>query len=221
MGKLVDLTGQRFGRLKVIRRAGSTKHNKATWHCICDCGNETIVCGAELRHGDTRSCGCLQREWAAAHSDYARKIRNKDLKPKNQTLYQIWYALIARCENPNNKSYTNYGGRGITVCEAWRLDFYAFQVWAISHGYSKGLTIDRIDNNAGYSPENCRWTTYKVQNNNLRTNVFFEFEGERKTIAQWADITGFSPALIWQRIHRMGWPIERALTEPVHKKKTE
>lgn len=158
-----DITGQRFGRLTVTRREGSTPQGIATWCCLCDCGRSCIVEGAKLRKGNTQSCGCL-------HDEIAKKRLTAHGKSRSR-LCGVWKAMKQRCCNPSNKNYSRYGERGITVCNEWMQDFQAFYNWAIENGYDENAatgrcTIDRIDNDKGYSPDNCRFVTIQEQQRN-------------------------------------------------------
>lgn len=208
MHKLIDMSGQRFGRLTVIRREGS-RNKRALWHCICDCGNEITVIGKNLRNGNTKSCGCIQREKAASRLTTHGMRRTR--------LYKIWAGIKARCLRETEPGYIHYGGRGISVCEEWKNSFEAFRDWALSHGYSDDLSIDRIDVNGNYCPENCRWATDEEQKNNMRSNRKLTFNGETHTLAEWGRITGFGRNNIVNRLKLLNWPVERILTEPVHK----
>lgn len=158
---VISLSGMKFGRLVVLERSANTINGQASWICRCECGNITHpITGSNLRKGKTKSCGCLRTR----HGEYDTR------------LYEVWHSMKNRCYCTTNHAYQNYGGRGITVCDEWLNDFVAFKVWAMAHGYDpiapRGkCTLDRIDVNGNYCPDNCRWVTMKVQQNNRRNNV--------------------------------------------------
>lgn len=213
MGKFIDLTGQRFGRLVALERVENSKSRQACWRCICDCGNHTVVCSFDLRSGNTASCGCWQKE--------IRKTLGQRVKTHGLTrtrLYRIWNGMVARCVNPNERIYDYYGGRGITVCDEWR-KFESFRDWALSHGYTDSLSIDRIDVNGNYEPNNCRWATAKEQHNNQRSNRLLTAFGKTQTLQQWADELNVNRRTICYRLNR-GWSLEDALTTPVKSRST-
>lgn len=200
MSKLIDITGRRFGRLTVIERAGSNKYG-AKWKCECDCGNISVVLGAKLRNGHTKSCGCLVVE----HIENV----NKTYGMSDSRIHYIWGNMKGRCYNENDQAYDRYGGRGITVCDEWREDFTAFVDWAFANGYADNLTLDRRDNDGNYCPENCRWATYKTQANNRRNSRPLTFNGETKSLSEWCEEYGKKRDTVRYRI-RHGWTFEEA-----------
>lgn len=206
MSKAIDLTGQKFGRLTVIQRA-ENRNGKTMWMCQCDCGNEKITQTMNLTHGDTKSCGCLQKETIKEIASTHKKSKTK--------LYRVYLHIKERCSNPSSKSYSDYGGRGISVCDEWLDSYEKFMDWSYENGYKDGLQIDRMDNDGNYEPSNCRWTDRVTQANNRRNNNFIEFNGEKRTLSEWEKETGIGQSTIWARIYKLNWSIEKALTTPV------
>lgn len=185
-----DLTGKRFGRLVVLERSNEkykTKSGKeysnAIYICQCDCGNIVHCHGGNLLKGVTTSCGCFQKECAS------KRFSTHGMR--NSRLYNCWVNMRARCNDTNSKSYKNYGGRGISVCELWNNSFDEFMKWALSNGYSEELTIDRIDVNGNYCPENCRWATTEEQANNQRKTIRINILGVEKSLKQWTNYMGW------------------------------
>lgn len=208
MSKIKDLTGKRFGRLKVISYNGSNKYGKALWLCKCDCGNIQTVVGSSLTNNLTISCGCYNKE-------ILKKIKTKH-SMSNSELYKVWQGIKIRCYDKNSTYYNNYGGRDIKMCDEWKNDFVPFYNWAINNGYRNSLTIDRINNDGNYEPSNCRWITRREQNNNMRKNIILEYNGKGQTISEWANETGINRTTLYYRIKR-GWSAEKAFTTPLRK----
>lgn len=199
--RLDNLLGKRFGRLVVIERA-STEHVSTRWKCKCDCGNEVIVLAENLKTGHTTSCGCYRKEF---------KPRLKH-GLKHTRIYAVWEKLKARCSCSTNPSYSRYGGRGITLCKEWE-NPENFIKWAYENGYNENAaygecTVDRIDNEKGYSPDNCRLTNAKTQANNRRTNLLITHNGETKTLAQWRDQLGITQSKAYYHLVIKGRTIQ-------------
>ena len=212
-----DLSGMRFGRLTVLGRSEKGKPKKVYWNCLCDCGNAVTVRSDMLLCGNTRSCKCLLKEVATENGkSNAGKIMYGDSKER---IHNIWNLIKYRCEDSTSPAYKNYGARGITVCAEWSNGvegYFAFKKWSLENGYSIDKSIDRIDNDKGYSPENCRWTNNETQSNNKRNNLILEHNGESHTASEWAKISGIPYKTFINRVY-LGWDIERAISTPIRK----
>lgn len=207
MGKIINLKGQKFGRLTVIKDVGRNNHGSILWLCQCDCGNKKVVNSGDLRKGNVSSCGCIRKTQLLKHGDSGTR------------LYNIWCDIKKRCYNHNCVAYKNYGGRGIKVCNEWLNNYQSFKVWSLDNGYDDTLTIDRINNNGDYEPGNCRWVDMIMQANNTRKNVYIEYKGKIKTISQWSKILNMNPSTIRYRLN-IGWQIEDVLTKSSQRKRT-
>lgn len=182
-----DLIGKKFGRLIVIEQI---RKGKGQCLCLCECGNYKIIRTDHLKSGLTLSCGCLQKERASLACSKHNESSNK--------LYGVWSTMKARCQNKKSTKYKNYGARGITVCDEWNNDFSKFLLWARNNGYKDGLTIDRIDVNGNYCPENCRWATNKQQSRNKTNTIRIMFNGKLMAVADVAEILGIKYSkLLW------------------------
>ena len=200
--KEIDITGQKFNRLTPIKQVGKGKGG-IKWLCKCDCGNETILSQYLIKSGMVKSCGCLLYE-----NDHTKTHQLSKTK-----LYRVWQAIKRRCFNKNCKDYKDYGGRGVTICQEWLNDFMNFYNWAMISGYKEDLSIDRIDVNGNYCPENCRWVSMIVQQNNKRNSKFVTYNNQTHTISDWGRILGIKASILYQRLKK-GWSIERAFTTP-------
>jgi hypothetical protein len=199
-----DITGVRFGRLVALEPSHKNKKGEWFWLCKCDCGEEVIARTSHLNSGSIKSCGCLQRELARA------RILKDGLS--HTRLSSIHYNMMRRCYDESNNQYHNYGGRGITVCEEWKI-VSVFREWAEVNGYGEHLTIERIDNNGNYCPENCTWISKEAQANNKQNSLWITYKGETKILKHWADITGINYNTLKDRFNT-GWDTEKALTTP-------
>lgn len=216
MSTPLNLVGQKIGRLSVVENLGISKansgHTYSIFKCICDCGNTCIKTGATLKSGKSISCGCFRREISRNKATYHGYSQTK--------LYQVWSAFRARCNRPSDPTYRNYGGRGIGYAPEWD-DFMAFHKWAYENGYKQdvGLTLERIDVNKGYTPENCCWADRKRQSNNKRNNLYFTIDSVTHTLAEWCELYEVPYGRVEARVQKLGWDIEEALTIPAFGKR--
>lgn len=202
MGKLKDISCQKFGRLTALCRLHNTK-GKTKWLCVCDCGNFKEVRVSHLISKHTNSCGCL-------HKENISNLFSKHHKTKTR-IYTTWLSMKSRCYNKSNKDYMYYGGRGIKLCDEWCDDFQSFYDWAINNGYKDNLTIDRIDVNGNYEPNNCRWITTKQQARNRRDNKLYTINDVTRCLSEWCEIYKLKYQKVYDRLYKLGWSIERAL----------
>ncbi|SQC67333.1 hypothetical protein [Listeria fleischmannii] len=212
MANIRDLTGLRFDRLEVLCLASQDKYYNLYWLCKCDCGTEKVIGGSGLKSGATKSCGCLNKELSRK-----RKVNLTHGYSNKERLYWTWKGMKARCYNTNNTRYQHYGGKGVIVCDAWRYDYQNFRRWALDNYYEDDLTIDRIDNNGDYCPENCRWATSKEQANNQSRNRILKYKDKTMTMSQWADYLDITYGTMNSRIQRK-WSMERIVNTPIRKR---
>ena len=193
----IDLTGKNFGRLTVIGKIGKNNHGDYVWKCKCLCGNETYVTTGNL-NCHTRSCGCLEKETRAMFGTRSKKTH----KETGSRLYKCWLGIKTRCFNQKDKSYEDYGKRGITMCAEWKDSYESFRDWARKNGYTNELTIERIDVNGNYEPNNCTWVTKAQQQRNKRNNKYYTFQGKTQLIPAWAKEFGVTDSMIRSRIQK-------------------
>jgi len=217
--RFVNLTGQRFLLLKVVKYVGQKNVGSikmSNWECACDCGRTVLVTTNKLRTGHTRSCGCIIRKGHPVDKqDTSKRVHSATTHGMTGTKqYLTWAAMIQRCTNEKCRKYPLYGGRGISVCDRWMV-FENF-IADMPPRPDGDFTIDRIDNSLGYFPGNCRWATAKQQARNRRSNVILEVNGRSQTIAAWSEETGISHMTITQRM-KYGWSVDSAVLTPVLK----
>lgn len=212
----VPIIGQKYGKLEVLEIFEMFKYgsHRNIARCKCDCGRTKDLLAANVFNGDRTDCGCGQRE-------FVKNLNYKHGKSKfgNSKIYGVWMGMKNRCYNTKMKSYKNYGARGIIVCDEWKNDFCEFEKWALAHGYEDDLSIDRIDNDGNYCPENCRWATAEEQSKNTRRNIWIEAFGERKVLGDWVQDPRCKVGRygLKKRIQQ-GWSSEQAITTPPREK---
>ena len=193
----MDIIGKKIGRLFVIEKTNEKAKNNGEYKykCKCECGKIILVRGSNLKNGNTKCCGCKK--------EGSQKSRSKNIR-----IYNIYQNMKQRCYNKSTNSYKNYGLRGICICEEWLKDYENFYNWATKNGYQDGLTLDRINVNGNYEPSNCRWATRIEQANNMRSNRLITYDGETKTLAEWARLLNMSTSKLKYRLDN--WDIKRA-----------
>lgn len=195
--KFKDISGQKFSRLTALYRLHNIK-GCTKWLCVCDCGRLTEVTINHLQIGHTKSCGCLLNHDKSTHNlSYTR-------------IYKIYINMKQRCYNKNHNYYRDYGARGIAVCDEWKDDFMSFYDWSMANGYKDNLTIDRINVDGNYEPNNCRWISNKQQQRNKRNTKYVTYKGVTKPLKEWCEILGIKYSTTWNRINILKWSIERA-----------
>jgi len=211
---LKDLTSQKFFRLKPLRgiRKDLGSYSKTFWECLCDCGKTVTVEAGNLTSGNSKSCGCFfQENIEQMHLTHGHSRR----VGKQQTHeYGCWQSMRIRCSDSTRKDWKYYGGRGIRVCERWRDSFENF-LEDLGPAPSKKHSLERGESDGHYEPGNVRWATHKEQMNNFSRNHIIEYQGQEKTLSQWAEIQGISPKVLESRLNRLGWSIKAALETPV------
>lgn len=191
--------GMKFNKLTILEYVGNDKKSVKYVKCLCECGTEKILTLSAVKLGKTKSCGCGKKAYKESF------IKEHTTHGHSKTrLYRIYHGIITRCTNPKREDYKHYGGRGITVCDEWKNDYLSFEKWSLENGYAETLTIDRIDVNKNYSPDNCRWVTRKEQNRNQERTIYLTYNGQVKTLSEWAEIVGKSYWTLMTR-KKLGW----------------
>ena len=214
-----NIVGKKFGRLTVLNNHKS-ENGMILWECECDCDKHTHIWvdKGRLNSGNTQSCGCIRCEkliqW---NKDYLENYIPHSVKEEYPRLYNTYIGMKMRCLNPNNTHYNSYGGRGITICDEWLNSFNSFKEWAFENGYEENLTIDRINVNGNYEPNNCRWTDMKIQANNKTNNKYLEYQGRVQTLSQWCEELGLDYYRTKARLNTCGMTVEQAFNKNYYK----
>ena len=214
MGKKLDLTNKRFGRLVAKTDVGKNKSGAYIWECKCECGNIVNIASADLVRGHSTSCGCVRIDSCLELSKKGLNINHsaKTHGMSQTRIYRIWKDMLRRTNNPDRQNYSYYGGRGIGVCEEWKNSFELFYDWSVANGYSDSLEIDRKDNDKNYCPENCRWVEKTVNANNRSTSRNITYKGATKTVAEWSRIVGIPYTKLIYRLNA-GWELDRVFAQ--------
>lgn len=209
--KVLNIVGQRFEKLMVLEKVVKDNSIHSFFLCRCDCGEEKVIRGKDLTAGKVKSCG--------NHTVESIKKANTTHGDSKSRLYNIHKSMIARCYRKSDKRFDDYGGRGISVYDGWMGDggYLKFKSWAMSNGYSDQLTIDRIDVDGNYEPNNCRWADWPTQRSNRRITLKVEIDGEEKSLSDWCRELDLRYGSVWRRIHRYGYDPTEALTKNTHK----
>lgn len=205
-----DLSGRKFNKITAIKPAPDrilpNGRHLTMWNCVCDCGNTLTIRASDLKSGNVISCGCYR----AKNTGEVHRTHGATTGRKATQLYQVWANMLARCKNKKAWAYKYYGAKGVRVCDEWK-DYAEFEKWATENGYAPGLSIDRIDVNGNYCPENCRWATATQQANNQTKNRRIEAFGSARTIAEWACELKIPYDRLYYLLSKNGWSIERAV----------
>lgn len=205
MARPLNIAGEKYGRLIAVEWTGNACSSGRLWKFKCDCGAEIIASIGQVRSGNTTSCGCFAKEKLRSRNEKMAKH-----KCTRSPTWNSWSAMRRRCQKQDDKDYHKYGARGIVVCERWQ----SFENFMADMGERpEGMTIDRVDNNGNYEPENCRWATPLQQSRNSRNSVVIEYQGEKHCVAEWAALVGIEVKTLQYRI-RSGWDVEKALSTP-------
>jgi hypothetical protein len=212
MPKFIDLSGKKFGRLQVIKRASNYRQPSGKsivmWECKCECGSVSVVSSSNLLSGNSKKCKCCNEK---EFKDYLTNGQRKH-GDSTKRLYRIWRGMKTRCLNSKTKEFDSYGGRGISICEDWKNSYETFREWALLNGYADDLTIDRKNVDGNYEPSNCRWISISEQQSNRRNCNFIEYKGEKKILKDWAKDLGIPYSRLSGRL-ALGWSIEDAFTK--------
>lgn len=210
MGYRKDLKGQKINKLLVLEFF-ENKNKRTYWKCLCDCGNIKEILGTHLVQGKTKSCGCYNSEKAS------QSCKNRTIIPNKRIMY-IWQSMKQRCYKEDSISYKNYGAKGIKICNEWLNNPKVFYDWAINNGYEERLTIDRINNNGDYEPNNCRWTDWETQMRNTKHNIIINYQGETNCVKYFIDKYKLNQFAIYSRLKR-NWSVKDAIEKPVKERR--